>query len=115
MTRINVVPVEELCNKHLFAEWRELPRMGSFARRCADNQRPSDYVLGPGHMKFFIDKGMFLERRHAELTAECLKRGYRLTLLDRFTMPQYWGYRDYVPTANALALNRQRIFERMPK
>jgi hypothetical protein len=26
MTRINVVPVQELTNKHLMAEYRELPR-----------------------------------------------------------------------------------------
>lgn len=115
MTRINVVPVTELCDQHLLAEWRELPRMANFARNCKDMVWPEDYVLGAGHMKFFLDKGVFLERRHAQLTEELLRRGFNLKLLDRFVMPQKFGYDDYFPTERALALNRARIAERMPQ
>lgn len=115
MTRINVVPVEELTNPHLLAEWRELPRMAGFARRCADGTRPADYVLGSGHMKFFLDKGVFLEMRHIELTIELKRRGFNLKSYERFRMPDMWGRHDYVPTENALIINRQRIAERLSK
>ena len=27
MTRVNLVPVEELADQHLFAEWREIKRL----------------------------------------------------------------------------------------
>jgi len=33
MTRINVIPVEELTTKHLVAEYRENPRAFALARR----------------------------------------------------------------------------------
>lgn len=54
MTRINCVPVEELTDKHLLAEYRELPRIFNLARAVED--APTEYVLGTGHMKFFYDK-----------------------------------------------------------
>jgi deoxyribonuclease (pyrimidine dimer) len=114
MTRINVVPVEELCNKHLFAEWRELPRMAAFAHKAKQPAAiPPDYTLGEGHMKFFLDKGTWLERRHAELTAECLRRGYNLSNTNPFVMPDIFGRKDYVPTEQAIRINKERIAERL--
>lgn len=114
MTRINVVPVEELCDQHLLAEWRELPRMNGFAEKCAKPNIPNQYVLGEGHMKFFLDKGKFLERRHSQLTNELTKRGFNLTIRTRFVMTDRYGQLDYVPTDAAILLNRGRIQQRMP-
>jgi deoxyribonuclease (pyrimidine dimer) len=113
VTRINVVPVEELTNKHVFAEWRELPRMAGFALKAKAPSIPDDYVLGAGHMKFFLDKGIWLERRHQELTQECLRRGYRLSNTEPFVMPNLFGRKDYKPTENALKINRERINTRL--
>lgn len=116
MTRINVVPVEELHNKHLFAEWRELPRMAKFAHKAVrPAEIPDDYTLNKGHMKFFLDKGIWLERRHRELTEECLRRGYNLSNREPFAMPNIFGRKDYVPTERALTINRERIAERLEK
>lgn len=114
MTRINVVPVQELCDQHLLAEWRELPRMGGMARRCSDGRRPDCYTLGEGHMKFFLDKGVYLEHRHTALTRELLARGFKLNNTESFVACRDWGYRDYEPTEEALCINRARIAERMP-
>lgn len=49
MTRINVVPVEELSDAWLIAEYRELPRVlnGNFSIKDAPNR----YKLGTGHVK----------------------------------------------------------------
>lgn len=115
MTRINVVPVETLCDQHLLAEWRELPRMNGFAEKCVDGTIPKSYVLGAGHMKFFLDKGIFLENRHKELTTELIKRGFNLINRTQFKMSDRFGRKDYVPTNHALVLNQDRIRERMPK
>lgn len=114
MTRINVVPVEELCDQHLLAEWRELPRMNGFADKCVDASIPGEYVLGAGHMKFFLDKAQFLERRHMELTAELERRGFNLNIKTKFVMTSKHGSADYSPTPEALSINRARIQERMP-
>lgn len=115
MTRINLVPPEELCDQHLLAEWRELPRLALAATKAAaDCKLPEVYVLGAGHMKFFYDKGIFLERRHRVLTAELKARGFKLTEHPPFVMSRRFGYHDYEPTLEALELNRARIADRMP-
>ena len=117
MTRINIVPVEELCDQHLLAEWRELPRMRSYAEKTQKpaSAIPARYTLGEGHMTFFLDKGVFLERRHAELTAELLARGFALNNLTPFEMSDKYSKRDYVPDSESLGINRARITERMPE
>jgi hypothetical protein len=122
MTRINVVPVEELCDQHLLAEHREITRIPN----CIDRGRyslegqPSEYTLGKGHVKFFYDKLGFLFMRHRELHLECVRRGFNVQ--DRWpsTIMSYeppfdrYLFNDYTPTEEALAINRARIQERMP-
>ena len=114
MTRINLVPPSELCDKHLLAEYRELPRVFKLAR--ADADIPPAYVLGTGHVTFFYDKLAYLVRRQMALVAECKRRGFNIA----FDADDLVGanknaklYGDYEPTQQALALNRARIAERM--
>jgi len=112
MTRINVVPVEELCDKHLLAEYRELPRVFTLARSCPD--APKEYVLGTGHVKFFYDKLQYLIDRFYQLVIELEKRGFK----PQYQEPYYTTidpalHNDYIPTPEAIALNRTRIAERI--
>ena len=110
MTRINLVPVEELCNKHLVAEYRELPRISKAAKHITD--APSSYVLGKGHCKFFYDKGLFLQKRFAQLVAEMNKRGFTTNFTEYRQHPDGLN-NDYVPSDNEIEINRQRIKERL--
>lgn len=125
MTRINVVPVHELCNKHLFAEWREMPRVVSSLNKSLNRKSksfdmseiPPEYVLGKGHVKFFFDKMEYLHNRHIELTKELLNRGYKLSTTDSSifsTVDKKW-YNNYTPKSNDLIINRERIKIRLPK
>lgn len=114
MTRINVVPVSELCDKHLLAEYRELPRVFALARRCTD--APKEYVLGKGHVKFFYDKLGYLLLRFDFLVSECRRRGFNVQYdtpirYDKDIDPALLN--TYKPTSEALALNRARIAERI--
>lgn len=113
MTRINVVPVEELCDKHLLAEYRELPRVFKLARPCDD--APKTYTLGSGHVKFFYDKLGYCAERFTALKQEMKKRGFNanmtLTGLEGLIDNPLWGH--YIPTEEAKALNRARIAERI--
>jgi len=124
MTRINCVPVTELHDRHLVAEYRELPRC--FALMYAAQQRgeavrdkrnPTEYVLGTGHVRFFYDKGLFLLTRQRELVAEMLRRGFNPQHRDPGAfMPidmDPWRMMDWTPDQHALALNRSRIAERI--
>lgn len=125
MTRVNVVPPKELCNQHLSAEWREMPRIVGELNRSLNRKSkpfntkeiPEDYVLGKGHVKFFFDKFKFLHQRHISLTKELLERGFKLNLTnsDVFTTVDTQWYNDYEPTQNAKEINRQRIQTMMPK
>lgn len=125
MTRINVVPVEELCDQHLFAEWRELTRIPNsiLSGRLYVRDIPSKYTVrtkdnptgGKGHVKFFSNKLLFLSNRYKDILKE----------LEEREMPQnnYWPkkefksslWQDYTPTKEAQTLNRLRINEKMPK
>lgn len=125
MTRINVVPVTELCNKHLHAEHREMPRLVGNLQKSLNRKSkpfsmteiPTEYKLGTGHVKFFMDKFAFLHKRHKELTQELLRRGYNLsnTCSDLFASVDKMWYNDYEPTTEAMEINRERIKLRMPK
>lgn len=124
MTRINVVPVEELVGPHLVAEYRELPRIFALAHAAnvkALNWRkrqPETYTLGHGHVLFFYNKLSWLAVRHKQLVAEMQRRGYEPKFVDclakqwRSKIPsEYWKYYDV--TEAAKALNRERIHIRL--
>jgi len=115
MTRINVLPPEELCNQHLLAEYRELPRVFKLAREVAD--APEQYTMGAGHVKFFYNKLMFLYLRQRLLWEELNRRGYKTTyrpeslLVYAKLKPTLWG--TYEPDYKALQTNKIRIEQRL--
>lgn len=119
MTRINCVPVEELSGPHLVAEYRELPRVFALAEKAAARgnlSQPDTYTLGKGHLLFFYTRLEFLARRHAALIEEMKRRSYKPTFtgIRREDFPSipdnFWN--DWIPTEEALTLNRQRIKDR---
>lgn len=123
MTRINVVPVNELHNKHLLAEYRELPRVFAAARKWHmrggnPDDLPQTYRLGKGHVLFFYNKLLFCFNRQFALYSECLKRGFNVkhnpqnARADFMSAPEHL-FNDYKPTRQALRLNRRRISERL--
>lgn len=118
MTRINVVHVSELCDKHLLSEHRELTRIPNniVKGKFSFKGQPGAYVLGEGHMKFFYSRLTYLFHRYQALHAECVKRGFRVQYIwpeNLPSLPIFWG--DYTPTPEALAINRARIQQNMPK
>ena len=123
MTRINCVPVEELTDKHLGAEYRELPRLFGQIQKAIergespdDPRNPTEYKLGKGHTRFFYNKTAWLCDRYYKLVAECERRGRVVNFPTPpntvFDIPIEWCM-DWQPTAKALELNRQRIQERL--
>lgn len=125
MTRINLVDPSTLHSKHLLAEYRELPRV--FKLVIAAQQRgltpdtaciPKQYVLGTGHVTFFYNKISWLVDRFHALVLECLRRGFNVQHLAvpkevALIQTNWWG--NYVPTPEAIELNKARIKDRKPK
>jgi len=114
MTRINCIPVDELTDKHLLAEYRELPRVFKLARICYD--APNEYTLGAGHVKFFYNKLCFICKRFHEIIDEMQYRGFNPNFKN---IPDYvfetplslWN--NWTPTEEAMRLNRERIAQRL--
>lgn len=113
MTRINVVPVKELCDKHLLAEYRELPRVFALARPCHD--APNEYTLGKGHVKFFYDKLHYLTMRFYDLIDEMWLRGFKPSYEKPPVIEDLSLYGTYRPTPEAISINRARIADRISK
>lgn len=124
MTRINLVPVTELADQHLVAEYRELPRMNAALAKALFSRKskaallraiPSSFVLGTGHMMFFMDKGQFLKKRHTDLVVEMRRRGFAVNFphLDLCWFEVNGLMNDYKPTQAEVALSRSRITEKL--
>jgi len=122
MTRINVIPVDELTDNFLMAEYFELPRVFLLVhkhtlkgREPGDLNIPPTYRLGAGHVTFFYDKLFWLAARHRALREEGQKRNLVLNVDPTtvciehisFRHTPFWG--DYQPTAEAIQLNLDRL------
>jgi len=123
MTRINCVPVEELCDKHLVAEYHEITRVFGLVRKNVLAGKdlfkipaPAEYTLGTGHVKFFYTRLAWVERRMADLALEMNRRKMkvRLDLLKGISdgLPvELFG--EWEPDEKALIINRERLAERL--
>lgn len=124
MTRLNLVPPNELTDQHLFAEWREIKMVPkSLARSLKARGQdgvlkiiPREYTLNTGHVSFFYDKGAYLEKRYEQLTEELERRGTHRFNKDApldhsgvFAVLPDAFKKDYIPTNTALAIVRERI------
>jgi deoxyribonuclease (pyrimidine dimer) len=121
MTRINVVPVTELTDKHLLAEYRELPRIFGASKKWYERggrvrDLPTTYRLGKGHVLFFYNKLEYCFTRQQSLVAECKRRGFKVQhepSLDLISWAPHYLYHSYQPTRAALRINRERINTRL--
>lgn len=126
MTRLNLVPPEELFDQHLFAEFREIkmiaPALARSLKASPDIESvlrriPPKFTLGRGHVMFFYDKYHYLQARYEDLKAELRKRSVNFN--ERSQLDPLHDFealsvlRNYVPTPEALALVRARIAEKV--
>lgn len=116
MTRINLIPVQELTNKHLIAEKHEITRVFALAKNSKSPKIPNTYRMGTGHVTFFYDKLAFVVKRYEGLCDEIRKRGFvcnqipsKELLVD---MPTKF-INDYSPTNIDIEISRNRILERL--
>lgn len=122
MTRINLIPVEELTDQHLIAEYRELPRIFSLVKNAqnkgknvSDFKISEKYLLGTGHVIFFYNKLIFLQKRLNLLINECLKRGFHISLQQEYSLDVFndeW-LNDWKPDLEEINLSYNRISEKI--
>lgn len=118
MTRINCIDPDLLSDKHLVAEYRELPRIFNLIRKAQqrnDTKTLATYRLGEGHVRFFYDKALYLQKRQQSLIDECLERGFNIQYTDTSQLLEGIDssrHNDWVPSDNDKKINIQRINER---
>lgn len=116
MTRINTIPPQELCDKHLMAELREITRIPNTIKsgKAIINNIPDTFRLGSGHVKFFYNKLLYLKNRYYNLYDECLLRGFNVSdNRNSFDDLPKTLMNDWVPTEESIILIKERIAERM--
>lgn len=120
MTRINVgIEPQELCNQHLFAEYREIKRVSNniIKGKFSMVGQPKEFTLGTGHVKWAYDKLLYLKNRNDQLYQECLKRGIKATDYSQSYIEAMRLHpelaNDYVPTERDRKIIRERINERL--
>lgn len=80
--RCNLIFPWFLTDQHLMAERRELRMIPPLLKKRIDSGKhttldiPPRFTLGKGHMLFWLDKMLYLSKRHAALTEEMLRRGF---------------------------------------
>jgi deoxyribonuclease (pyrimidine dimer) len=119
MTRINCIDVTELTDQHLLAEYKEITRVSSLARKLPDY---GDYCMGEGHVRFFYNKGHYLTVRTRQLFLECQKRGFKVKFKQ---YKQHGGNAEvgqnynrelnqpWYPTETDKQVNRARLTEKL--
>ena len=121
MTRINVILPKLLSDKHLLAEYRELPRIFTAVKKL--DKKPDDipehYVLGKGHCKFFYDKSKYLFNRYHDIAKDLHLRGFKINWdlvykirRDAIKEIPHWSWNDWNPTHEDYYLNMARICKR---
>lgn len=121
MTRINIIPVEDLTDQHLMAEYRELFMIGSSLQRSLKStdwnkkRIPKKFSLNKGHVTFFYDKGKYLSDRYDKIREELKKRKFNLDDSRTFHSEKFpeGYYGDWTPSEEDMDIVRERIEERI--
>lgn len=119
MTRINLLPPSELADQHLLAEWRELPRIFGLVKKKLTENKPIlpwvKYTMGTGHVRFFYNKLLFLQKRHQALVKEAQKRGFKLSKTEKISLDGFPSVycQDFSPSKEDIIISQQRIQEKL--
>jgi deoxyribonuclease (pyrimidine dimer) len=122
MTRINIIPVAHLTDQHLIAEYREITMVPAALTRTFNskvglvkNKIPATFTLNTGHVYFFYDKGLYLDKRYNQLVKEMICRGFNPDLSRRFPKEVFPSdlYNDWTPSVADQELVKDRIKEKI--
>jgi deoxyribonuclease (pyrimidine dimer) len=123
MTRINIIPPNELYDQHLIAEYREITMIPAALSRTLNSLHglrkekiSKTFTLNRGHVYFFYDKGLYLDKRYNELIAVMKSRGFNPDSNRVFPKQIFIDnglYNDWTPTPEEQELIRVRIRERV--
>ena len=123
MTRINILPVRDLYDQHLIAEYREITMVPAALGRSLKSKNGVDksrisskYTLGEGHVYFFYDKGKYLDIRYSQIISEMKRRGFNCDPNRSFPREIFIEnklYNHWSPTLEDYKIIEQRIQDKI--
>jgi deoxyribonuclease (pyrimidine dimer) len=123
MTRINIIPVSELYDQHLIAEYREITMVPASLNRTLKSKAglnkskiSKQYTLNTGHVYFFYNKGEYLDKRYKEIIKEMKARGFKPDSKRKFPKEIFINndlYNDWIPTIEDYKIIRKRILSKL--
>lgn len=119
--RCNLIPAQDLTDQHLLAERNELRMIPPLLRKkykkfLFKRDIPERYVLGTGHMNFWLDKFLYLENRYQKLVEELLRRNFNLDtslILEVDLAKSVDCYHDWIPNNEDYLLIKERILQKI--
>lgn len=117
--RVNIVPVGELLDQHLRAEYVEILMLSAALTKTLASKDgftpkkvPANYKLGDGHAYFFFNKGRYIHKRYLQVSYEMLNRGFEATKkFPRELWPDHL-YNDWEPDHLDFKPIRNRIAQK---
>ena len=100
MTRINIVPTNELTDQHLIAEYREITMIPASLYRTLNS----------------YNKGKYLHKRYKQIVNEMKLRGFKPDVNRTFPIDVFKDnglYDDWIPTLEDYKVIRERIDEKI--
>lgn len=114
MVRINLINPRKLSDQHLIAEYDEILMLRGYVIRYPQlTEKIPTFRLGKGHILFFKDKLVYLQKRHELLKAEMKRRGFHPQKTFLWQGIPRTLLNDWRPTAKDLKLIKTRLRERI--
>ena len=123
MTRINIIPPQKLYDQHLIAEYREITMIPAALNRTLNSKSglilskiPEKYTLNRGHVYFFYNKGLYLNKRYEKLIEEMKNRGFNPDTNRKFPKKIFIDnnlYYDWKPSKEDFKIIEKRIAEKI--
>ena len=114
MVRINLIDPKKLSDQHLIAEYNEILMLLGYVRKYPMKRGvPKNYCLGPGHIKFFKDKLLYLKKRFLLLKREMKSRKFtplKKVDLDEFPVTLR---NDWKPEPKDFLIIKKRLREKI--
>ena len=114
MVRINLIEPAALADQHLVAEYNEILMLLGYVRRYPEKKGiPEEYLLGPGHIKFFKDKLRYIKQRHELLKKEMQLRNFKTEKTIKLSEFPRNLHGDWKPKPKDKAVIKKRIIEKL--
>ena len=125
MTRINIIPPKKLYDQHLIAEYREITMVPAALKRTLNSKNglmlskiSKKYTLNKGHVYFFYNKGLYLDKRYKQIIQEMRNRGFNPDSKRKFPVQIFIDnnlYHDWEPCKEDFKIIEKRIAEKIKK